>query len=129
MKTRPKILLVDDDENIRKTLADILRLEGCEVATAENGAAGIAEAAGNFVNVALIDLVLPDMPGIEVMESIKAHSPLTEAIREPLKTAVSHFARRRERPQPLHGRMRVRKDRFSGLLYGFLPPADATSLR
>lgn len=48
---------------------------------------------------------------------------------EPLKIAVSHFARRRERPQPLHGRMRVRKDRFSGLLYGFLPPADATSLR
>lgn len=80
MKSTPKILLVDDDANLRKTLADILRFKGYEVAVAGTGAKGIAEAARTFVNVALIDLRLPDMSGIEVMEQIKLATPLAEAI-------------------------------------------------
>lgn len=80
MKSTPKILVVDDDPNVRKTLSDILRLKGYEVTGAENGALAIAEAQRAFANVALIDLRLPDISGIEVMEKIKAGSPLTEAI-------------------------------------------------
>ena len=80
MKSIPKVLVVDDDANLRKTLADILRLKGYSVASAASGAEGVAEAARALVNVALIDLKLPDMTGIEVMEKIKANSPLTEAI-------------------------------------------------
>ncbi len=80
MKITPKILVVDDDPNVRKTLSDILRLKGYEVAGAENGALAIAEAQRAFTNVALIDLRLPDISGIEVMEKIKTGSPLTEAI-------------------------------------------------
>ena len=67
MKNIPRILVVDDDANLRKTLSDILRIKGFEVAVAGTGAEGIAEANRAFVNVALIDLKLPDMSGIEMM--------------------------------------------------------------
>jgi response regulator RpfG family c-di-GMP phosphodiesterase len=80
MKKFPTVLVVDDDTNLRKTLADILRTRGYEVAVAGTGAEGVAEAKRVFVNVALIDLKLPDMSGIEVMERIKHSTPLTEAI-------------------------------------------------
>jgi response regulator RpfG family c-di-GMP phosphodiesterase len=74
------ILVIDDDPNLRKTLSDILRIKGYEVASAENGAAGIAEALRVSAGVVLIDLMLPDMSGINVMTKIKAVAPHTEAI-------------------------------------------------
>jgi signal transduction histidine kinase/HPt (histidine-containing phosphotransfer) domain-containing protein len=80
MKKSFNILVVDDDPNLRKTLADILKVKGYAVATAANGAAAIAEAQRANVNVALIDLMLPDMTGIAVMEQIKTATPYTEAI-------------------------------------------------
>lgn len=76
----PQILLVDDDPNLRKTLSDILKIKGYAVIAATDGASGITQAQQAAVNVALIDLKLPDMSGIEVMERIKANSPGTEAI-------------------------------------------------
>ena len=80
MKSLPKVLVVDDDANLRKTLSDILRVKGYEVATAGTGAEAIMEAKRAFVSVALIDLKLPDMSGLEVMGKIKLATPLTEAI-------------------------------------------------
>ncbi len=80
MKTNVKILVVDDDPNLRKTLADILKFKGYEVVIASTGSEGIMVAEREAVNLALIDLKLPDMHGLEVMERIKAISPLTEAI-------------------------------------------------
>jgi len=80
MKNIPKVLVVDDDANLRKTLSDILRIKGYEVASAGTGTDGIAEAQRTFFNVALIDLKLPDMSGLEVMGRIKLITPLTEAI-------------------------------------------------
>src|SRR3989344_2862761 len=75
-----RILVIDDDPNARKTLCDILRAKGYKMATAKNGMEGVAEAEREFVNLALIDLMLPDISGIEVMERMKAVSPLTESI-------------------------------------------------
>lgn len=80
MKTNVKILVVDDDPNLRKTLADILRIKGYEVVIAGTGAEAIAAATRESINLALIDLMLPDMRGLEVMQRIKAIAPLTEAI-------------------------------------------------
>lgn len=80
MKNNLRVLVVDDDANLRKTLSDILRFKGYEVAAAGTGAEGIAEAKRALVHVALIDLKLPDMSGIEVMAQIKLATPLTEAI-------------------------------------------------
>ncbi|MDP4027835.1 MAG: diguanylate cyclase [Gallionella sp.] len=80
MKQKARILVVDDDPNLRKTLADILRIKGYEIAVAANGAEAIAAAEHETFSLALIDLILPDLPGLEVMTRIKALSPLTESI-------------------------------------------------
>ncbi|MFZ3019388.1 MAG: ATP-binding protein [Gallionella sp.] len=80
LKAKSRILVVDDDPNLRKTLADILRIKGYDTAMAATGAEALAALAQAPVSLALIDLMLPDMTGLEVMERIKAASPLTEAI-------------------------------------------------
>ena len=80
MKTREHILVVDDDPNLRKTLADILKVKGYATAVAANGAEAVAAAEQETFALALIDLMLPDISGLEVMARIKARSPLTEAI-------------------------------------------------
>lgn len=79
-KAKPRILVVDDDPNLRKTLADILGIKGYETAVAATGTEAVAAMAQAPVSLALIDLMLPDMTGLEVMARIKAISPLTEAI-------------------------------------------------
>lgn len=80
MKTKKQILVVDDDPNLRKTLVDILRVKSYETVIAGNGAEAIAAAQRETFSLALIDLMLPDMPGLEVMARVKAIAPLTEAI-------------------------------------------------
>ena len=80
MKRSARILVVDDDPNLRKTLADILRLKSYDAVVAANGAEAIAAAQREMFSLALIDLMLPDITGLEVMARIKAISPLTEAI-------------------------------------------------
>jgi len=77
---KKKILIIDDDLNIRITLSDILILEGYEPFTVENGAAGLEFLKQTSVNVVLIDLGLPDMPGLDVLSTVKAEHPSTEAI-------------------------------------------------
>jgi PAS domain S-box-containing protein len=77
---KPCILLIDDDANLRKTLADILRLKGYDVIGAKDGAEGLSLLKEHAVNLALIDLGLPDIPGMEVLERIKSDYPGTEAI-------------------------------------------------
>lgn len=80
MIQQSKILVVDDDPNIRKTLSDILRVKGYANVMAGSGREAIAAAEREIFSVALIDLMLPDMSGLDVMARIKSVSPLTEAI-------------------------------------------------
>ncbi|MEW6110036.1 MAG: diguanylate cyclase [Nitrospirota bacterium] len=77
---KPGILIIDDDPNLRKTLSDILTAKGYQTHTAGDGTEGIAMAKQCGICIALIDLVLPDIPGIEVLNRVKADNPLTEAI-------------------------------------------------
>ena len=76
----PRILIIDDDPNLRKTLVDILRLRGFEPIVAGNGSEGLALMREKPFNLALIDLGLPDISGIEVLKKIKADWPATEII-------------------------------------------------
>ena len=75
-----KVLIIDDDPGLRKTLSDILKAKGYETVTALGGAEGIAALEKGFMNIVIIDLALPDMPGINVLEKAKESSPSTEAI-------------------------------------------------
>jgi PAS domain S-box-containing protein len=74
------ILIVDDDVNLRKTLTDILHLKGYEALGANNGRDAISTVESRSIPVALIDLRLVDMPGLEVLKKVKDISPNTECI-------------------------------------------------
>lgn len=80
MSNTARILVVDDDENIRKTLTTILKDEGYMVDAAQNGNEAIKKTEASAYNVALIDIRLPDMEGIELLAKIKDAVPKTRKI-------------------------------------------------
>ncbi len=75
MGEHARVLIVDDDESIRKTLAEILNAEGYLVDTAESGKEAIQKTKTNFYNLALIDIRLPDMEGTEVLIKMRDTVP------------------------------------------------------
>lgn len=75
MSERARILVVDDDESIRKTVTTILKDEGYVVDEAENGAEAIKKTNAKFYNLALIDVRLPDMEGTQLLTTIKETTP------------------------------------------------------
>lgn len=75
MGRRARILVVDDDEGIRKTLTAILEDEGYAVDTAESGKEAILKSNAGFYNLALIDVRLLDMDGTELLTRIKDTVP------------------------------------------------------
>ena len=77
---KQNILIIDDDPNIRKTLSDILRGKGYKLFTAKDGAEGLAFLEKETINLVLIDLGLPDMPGLEILNSINSCHPSVQAI-------------------------------------------------
>jgi len=80
MSKKPAVLIIDDDANLCKTLTDILRVKGYAAASATTGQAALAAVQTQPPAVALIDLKLVDMSGLEVMGRIKRISPHTECI-------------------------------------------------
>lgn len=66
-----KILLVDDDEAILSVYSTSLKAHGYEVVTAPNGKAGLEKAATEKPDVILLDQVLPDIQGNEVLRLLK----------------------------------------------------------
>ena len=75
MDKHARIIVVDDDESIRKTLSAILEDEGYLVDTAESGKEAILKTNANFYNLALIDVRLLDMEGTELLIRIKDTVP------------------------------------------------------
>lgn len=75
MVENARILVVDDDENIRKVLTMILEDEGYTVDTAETAKKAIEKTRKNFYNLALIDIRLPDMEGIELLTKMRDTTP------------------------------------------------------
>ncbi|MGA1867434.1 MAG: response regulator [bacterium] len=80
MEIGQKILVIDDDTITCKLLDHILTGTGYAPFCVHNCQQAIEAVQNNFFNLALIDLNLPDIPGIEVMHKIKKLSPDTEAI-------------------------------------------------
>ena len=80
MDKHARILVVDDDENIRMSLGTILRDEGYVVDSAVNGSEAIKKTESTVFNVALIDIKLPDMEGIELLTRIRDTVPKVRKI-------------------------------------------------
>jgi PAS domain S-box-containing protein len=74
------ILVVDDDSALIRTLADILRLHGYSPATAGTGREGLMLAANQEPALAVVDLRLPDMDGMELAARLHELSQLTEVV-------------------------------------------------
>lgn len=75
MGERARILVVDDDESVRKVFATILEEEGYAVDTAKNGREAIKKSKVKFYNLALIDIRLTDMEGTKLLTKVKDTMP------------------------------------------------------
>ena len=75
MDERARILVVDDEESIRKVLKTVLEEEGYVVNTAENGKEAIRKSNVKFYNLALIDIRLPDIDGTKLLTAMKETTP------------------------------------------------------
>lgn len=70
-----RILLIDDDKNIRQTLSIVLQEEGYFVDTAENGKEAVEKSYANFYNLAIVDWRLPDVDGTILITQLKETTP------------------------------------------------------
>ena len=75
-----KILIIDDEEQLRKLLARIIALEGYEVAEAADCAGGLRMLRRYEPDVVLCDVKLPDGNGVEMVGRIKQAMPSAEVI-------------------------------------------------
>ncbi len=75
-----KILLIDDEEGIRKLLSISLRNEGYTVITADSGNRGVELFKREAPSIVLTDIKMPGMDGIEVLKRIKKINPDVEVI-------------------------------------------------
>jgi len=75
-----RILIVDDQDNARGMLSELLRTEGYEVDQAANGETASAMVAENGYDLVITDLRMGDVGGLEVLKRARETSPLTEVI-------------------------------------------------
>jgi DNA-binding response OmpR family regulator len=74
-ETKSRILIVEDDENIRKTMENILQQRGYETDTAKTGQEAEQKAKTKFYNLALLDIKLPDMEGTQLLTKLHENTP------------------------------------------------------
>ncbi len=69
----PRVLVVDDEENISFLVGSALKVNGCEVCTADTGRGALTEAARFDPDVVVLDVMLPDLDGFEVLRQLRAN--------------------------------------------------------
>jgi two-component system KDP operon response regulator KdpE len=74
MNKKPLVLLIDDEPQILRALKTILAANDFQIASATNGEMGIALAVAQPPDIIILDLTLPDMDGIQVVEQIREWS-------------------------------------------------------
>jgi two-component system OmpR family response regulator len=70
----PKVLLIDDDAALTGMLTEFLRGEGFETAAAFNGTEGAAAALDPTLDAVILDVMMPDISGIETLQRIRSTS-------------------------------------------------------
>lgn len=80
MDDKVNILIADDDVGMSETLSDILEEKGYSVVVAGDGRGAVLEAKSQHFDLALIDIMMPDMNGVEALREIKRANPDTTTI-------------------------------------------------
>jgi DNA-binding response OmpR family regulator len=76
----PKILVVDDEQNMRTGLKDNLEFEGYEVDTANDGEIGLKKILENSYNLIILDVMMPKMSGFDVCKNVRKNGITTPII-------------------------------------------------
>lgn len=71
-----RILVIEDELNVRETIAEILSIKGYDVQTAVNGKDGVMKALEYLPDVIVCDVMMPEMDGFEVLEVVRKHETL-----------------------------------------------------
>ncbi len=79
-KHHERILVVDDEEDVREGLATLLSMEGYDVTTAENGTVALERAKSQKFELALTDLRMPGISGVETLMGLKKLHPDLQVI-------------------------------------------------
>ena len=89
-----KMMIVDDDPDLRMTLDDYFHQRGFEVTAARSGADAVSRlsSGAELVDIVLTDLVMPGVDGLDVLSAAKQHNPLVHVVvmtgYSSLKTAI-----------------------------------------
>src|SRR5512141_342196 len=75
-----RVLVVDDQKNMRATTAMLLRQAGHEVGEAADGASALEQLAQGTYDVVLTDLRMPTLDGMELLKAVQRTSPQTQVI-------------------------------------------------
>ena len=70
-----RILVVDDEEVIRDVLATLLEKEGYDVGVASTAGEALTLFEAEPYDVVLLDLMLPDRPGLDLLRDLRRHDP------------------------------------------------------
>jgi DNA-binding response OmpR family regulator len=73
-----RVLVVEDDPNVRGLLQTLLEAEGYAVTTASDGLGGLGEATATAPELVLLDLVMPDLGGLRVLERLHDDAGLSQ---------------------------------------------------
>lgn len=109
-----QILIIEDEAEIRETVADILQFEGYEVLEASNGKIGLELIKQHYPDLVLCDILMPELDGYEVLHAVKndattADIPLIfvsartseDEIAKGLKAGASDYITKPFRPEKL----------------------------
>lgn len=75
-----KILVIDDNENVRAVLIEVLEGEGYQVVSADNGRHGVDLFRSEKPDLVITDLIMPEKEGIETIREIRTDSPAARII-------------------------------------------------
>lgn len=73
-----RVLVVEDDPSVRGLLHTLLSAEGYDVATASDGLAGLVKATASHPALVLLDLMMPDLGGVRVLEEMQDDPELVD---------------------------------------------------
>lgn len=75
---KKRLLIIEDDQDLRELYVEVLRDEGFEVAEAADGQVGLEKAKAGDYDLLLLDIMLPKVDGLQILKSIKESSDLSK---------------------------------------------------